>query len=208
MSSIGSDPDEYTPGNQPDGSYYNLYPTSPEPGLFGGQYADMQANSPPTGMTGVGAAALGLNPDISGDDTGLPPSVTVAPNLPQQADPSSGGSITYKNTAAPPSDPVDYMLNCMTQYYGGPIRVSSTSDSHGPNDVHSQGLAADVTGDDPKSLMQAGANCGAAYQQDEYTHPSPNATGPHVHLQLRPGRSGATGPYYPLPNLTPWPTDQ
>ena len=40
MSSTGSDPDEYTPGNQADGSYYNLFPESSQPGLIGGQYAD------------------------------------------------------------------------------------------------------------------------------------------------------------------------
>ena len=37
MSGIGSDPDEYAPGNQPDGVFYNLFPESPQPGLLGGQ---------------------------------------------------------------------------------------------------------------------------------------------------------------------------
>jgi len=51
MSSAGSDPDaknigEQAPGNQPDGSYYNLFPESSQPGLFGGQYADMMAMRP------------------------------------------------------------------------------------------------------------------------------------------------------------------
>ena len=86
MSEVGSDPNDQTPGNQPDGSYYNLFPDSSQPGLLGGQYATMMANTSPTGMAGVNAAALGVNPDISGDGTGLPPSVTVASNLPQLTD--------------------------------------------------------------------------------------------------------------------------
>jgi hypothetical protein len=89
MSEIGSDPDDLNigsgaPGNQPDDSFTNLYPASPQPGLIGGQFASQQASAP-MGMAGVDAAALGVNPDISGDGTGLPPSLTVAPNLPQLA---------------------------------------------------------------------------------------------------------------------------
>ena len=89
MSSIGSDPDEYAPGNQLDGSYYNLFPDSSQPGLLGGQYADMQASASPIGTTGLDAAALGISPDFSSGGTGLPPSVTVAPNLPQHTNPVS-----------------------------------------------------------------------------------------------------------------------
>jgi hypothetical protein len=83
MSSVGNDPDEYTPGNQADGSYYNLFPESPRPGLIGGQYADMQAGSPAHSGMGNGPGV-----DMGGDGTGLPPSVTIAPDLPQQAGPN------------------------------------------------------------------------------------------------------------------------
>jgi hypothetical protein len=148
--------------------------------------------------------------------TGLPPSVTATANLPTHTDPfaslqqvlnwdasgsssGSGGSFTVKPGIPAPSDAVDYMLNCMTQFYPGQMTVSSTSegfkDHADPTNLHYQGLAADVKGNDPEGLMQAGASCGASYQQYE----------PHVHLQLRPGRNGAVGPYYPIPNLTPWP---
>jgi hypothetical protein len=46
-------------------------------------------------MTGVDAAALGVNPDISGDGTGLPPSVY----LPQNPDLSSRDSADLDNMA-------------------------------------------------------------------------------------------------------------
>ena len=77
MSGPGGDPDEYTPGDQPDGSYYNPFPNSAQPGLLGAQYAQMMANTP--GLTGLDKATLGINPDVSSDGTGLPPSVTIAP---------------------------------------------------------------------------------------------------------------------------------
>jgi len=95
MSSIGSEPDDQAPGNQPDGSFYNLFPDSSQPGLLGGQYATMMASAPPTGMAGVDAAAMGENPDVSYDGTGLPPSVTLAPNLPQQGTLDSSSSPNW-----------------------------------------------------------------------------------------------------------------
>ena len=95
MSEIGGDPDQYAPGNQPDGSYYNPFP-SPQPGLFGGMYADAQPNAP-AGMSNVDAAALGL------DDTGLPFSV-MAPDLPQSPGASSDDSA---GSSTPPPDPAN-----------------------------------------------------------------------------------------------------
>lgn len=195
MSDAGSDPRD-----RPDGSFYNPFPGNSPPGLIGGQFASQQANSPGA----MDWANLGASANLSGDGAGLPPPLT----LPQLSDPSSSFSLTYQPGVDPPSDAVGNMLSCMAQYYGSQITVTSTSEPSAahplPSDPHNQKLAADVKGDDPEKLMQAGANCGAVYQQNEYTHPSPNSTGAHVHLQLRPGRNGAAGPYYPLPNLTPW----
>ena len=105
MSDIGSDPDEYAPGNQPDGSYYNPFPDSSQPGLFGGQFANLQVNAPATGLTSVEAAALGL------DQTGLPASITVAPNLPQQVDPGAVGSRSNIPASFNPYDWAHDVLN-------------------------------------------------------------------------------------------------
>jgi hypothetical protein len=97
MSGTGGDPEEAS-GNHADGSYYNLFPESSQPGLFGGQYAEMMANAP-LGVTAMDAAALGLNPDIGGDGTGLPPSVTITPNLPQLSDALPVGNYQTPNAA-------------------------------------------------------------------------------------------------------------
>jgi hypothetical protein len=78
MSSAGDDPNDQT-----DGSYYDPFPAGRPPGLIGGQFADMMANAPPAGMTGLDAAALGVNPDFSSDGAGLPPLVVMESYLPQ-----------------------------------------------------------------------------------------------------------------------------
>ncbi|MBS0193733.1 MAG: RHS repeat-associated core domain-containing protein, partial [Proteobacteria bacterium] len=111
-----------------------------------------------------------------------------------------GPVITYKAGIPPPSAAVSKMLTCTANCTGSNLRVTETSGSHKPTDPHSRGLAADVTTKDPTKVMQCAANCGAKYQQNEYSHRSPNATGGHVHLQLVPGRGGATGPYFPSGN--------
>lgn len=46
---------------------------------------------------------------------------------------------------------------------------------------------------DPSAVLQAAADNGAGYAQDEKLHPSPNSTAPHIHLQLPPGKNGGRG---------------
>jgi RHS repeat-associated protein len=129
------------------------------------------------------------------DEQPAPPSPPSSTTTTQQ---KSG--LIYKHGVPPGSPAVHKMLVCTAKCMGQTIRVTSTSEStpvHGPTDVHTRGLAADVTTSEPKVLMQCAANCGAVFQLNEYAHPSQNATGGHVHVQLTPGRHGATGPYYP-----------
>ena len=101
------------------------------------------------------------------------------------------------------------LLGCLVNTYPGLISaISSTHepvDSHAPTDPHMQFQGADVKTAYPQQVMQAGADCGAIYQQDEYAHPSAKSNGTHVHLQTRTGRNGATGPFFaPIVRLQPW----
>lgn len=112
---------------------------------------------------------------------------------------STPGTLTFKAGVPPPTPNVESMLQCTADCTGGNLRVTSTSDSHKPTDVHTRGVAADVSTPDPKKVMMCSAQCGSLYQQNEYTNPSKNATGPHVHLQLVPGRNGSIGPYRMTP---------
>ena len=108
-----------------------------------------------------------------------------------------GGNVHFKADVPQPSQRVGDMLICIARCTGHDLRVTATSNDHKLPDPHARKLAADVTTNEPEKVMQCAANCGARYQQNEYRHPSPNATGGHVHLQLVPGRGGATGPYFP-----------
>jgi hypothetical protein len=87
MGSTGGDPND-----QPDGSWYNLFPDSSQPGLIGGQFASQQAAD-----GGMDWANPGPGSDNSGDGTGLPPSLSVAPYLPRQG----GGGNTSEGSITP-----------------------------------------------------------------------------------------------------------
>lgn len=43
------------------------------------------------------------------------------------------------------------------------------------------------------AVLNAAKCCGAQYAQDEKKHPSANATAPHIHVQLVPGKRGGHG---------------
>ena len=108
MSGIGNDPDDRTPGNQPDGSFYKPFSNSPQPGLLGGEFASQQANASADGGMNW---ATGPATDVSGDGIGLPPSVTIVPNLPQRAVPSAAGGGSNMPASFNPYDWVHDVLN-------------------------------------------------------------------------------------------------
>ncbi|HVZ27082.1 MAG TPA: hypothetical protein VG798_00365 [Rhizomicrobium sp.] len=112
-----------------------------------------------------------------------------------------GPSITAKDGVPSPGPNIHALLACIAASTGAPFRVTSTSDGHSAGDPHTQDQAVGGTAApmDRAALMQAAANCGAAYQQDEYVHPFKDSKGGHLHFQTRPGRGGATGPYFPEP---------
>lgn len=114
--------------------------------------------------------------------------------------------IPLKPGVPAPSAALTEMLQCIQSQCPDIIdRITPTTDSHPITDPHGRNLAVDVTTKSPEQVMQCAANCGAAYQQNEYDHPSPHATAPHVHLQLVPGRGGAVGPYFAPPRPKPRP---
>ena len=112
-----------------------------------------------------------------------------------------GPSITAKDGVPLPGPNIHALLACIAGGAGAPFRVTSTTNDHPAGDPHTQDQAVDGTAApmDRAALMQAAANCGAVYQQDEYAHPSKGSTGGHLHFQTRPGRGGATGPYFAIP---------
>jgi RHS repeat-associated protein len=104
------------------------------------------------------------------------------------------GKYTLKPGVPPPSAAVAALLDCIEALSGVPLVVTSTSDSHSATDPHTRGLAADIRyPSDPAAVLNAASCCGAQYAQDEKKHPSANATAPHIHVQLVPGKRGGHG---------------
>lgn len=112
------------------------------------------------------------------------------------------GRFTVKPGVPYPSLQIQALLECIEFKTLLPLQVTSTTDSHDPEDPRSRGLAVDLHYDNPMatdSILCAAAGCGAGFAQDEAKNPSPNATGPHIHLQIPPGRNGGRGDL-PIPN--------
>ena len=137
---------------------------------------------------------------------GGPPVTPPAAGTPP---PSRGFSSIFNADAPLPQGQAGELLQCMeTRCPAGTIgRVSSTSEKHEPGDPHSDNQAIDIKTGKRRQAMICGANCGAKFQLDEYARPSAKSNGPHIHLQTRAGRGGATGPYYPPPIPLPRPED-
>jgi RHS repeat-associated protein len=137
-----------------------------------------------------------------------PPPAPPPPPLPTPA------PLTYKKEVPSPSaeSKLGKLLNCTNKCMAPqPLTVNSTSESipghpeiHGPDTPHGKGEAADLkTGaTNAREGMMCAGYCGAGYGQNEYAHPSPHATGPHVHIQTGPGRGGSRGdlPSQPTPS--------
>jgi RHS repeat-associated protein len=112
------------------------------------------------------------------------------------------GRFRVKPGVPYPSLQIQALLDCIEFRTLLPLLVTSTTDSHDPKDPHSKGLAVDLHYDNPmatQSILCAASRCGAGFAQDEATNPSPKATGPHIHLQIPPGKNGGRGDL-PTPN--------
>ncbi|HUZ47103.1 MAG TPA: RHS repeat-associated core domain-containing protein [Terriglobia bacterium] len=113
-------------------------------------------------------------------------------------------TLHYKKGVSPASGALKGMLGCAQSCVGSPLTVTSTTDvvrrngrivAHGSNTPHGRGEAADVRANrgNAGKILSCGAVCGAKFGLNEVTHPSAHATGPHVHLQITPGRNGGRG---------------
>ena len=99
-----------------------------------------------------------------------------------------------------PSPEIDALLNCIESRTGLKLTVTSTSTVskvHPSGTPHARGVAVDLRyppnpADAAKILYAAGA-CGAGFALDEAQHPSAHATGPHIHIQIPPGKRGGRG---------------
>lgn len=71
---------------------------------------------------------------------------------------------------------------------------ATTNGNHLEGSAHYQGQAVDLKyPKNPKNVLKSAAKSGAKFGLDEKAHPSSKSTGPHIHLQLRPGRGGSRG---------------
>ncbi len=96
----------------------------------------------------------------------------------------------------PAAGPILPVLQCMQSC--SQFVISSTSENtpvHPAGTPHRQNLAADleVRPGRERATLQCAANCGAHFGLNERAHPSAHATGPHVHVQVTPGRNGGRG---------------
>jgi RHS repeat-associated protein len=98
-----------------------------------------------------------------------------------------------------PSPQMHNLLTCIERLLGISFTVTSTyrPSAAGP---HGFGQAADIRYRGPGSssfsssdFMCFAARCGAGFGLDEFQNPSPGATGPHIHIQIPPGKNGSRG---------------
>jgi hypothetical protein len=106
------------------------------------------------------------------------------------------GYFGYRNPKIPPAkDKLLTLLNCIEAKYGATFTVNATTNGHVATSPHGRGEAADIQYNlsNPDKFLCATSLCGAGMAIDEAKHPSANSTGPHIHLQLGPGKDGWTG---------------
>jgi RHS repeat-associated protein len=128
------------------------------------------------------------------------------PSTPQPA------PMTYKAGVPRPASDSDLgkMLACTnTCVAPAPMPVTSTSEAvpghpeiHQPDSPHGRGEAADVAPgkDEAHATLMCAATCGSGFAQNEYSNPSPHATGPHIHLQTTEGKNGSSGDLPDIPD--------
>jgi len=102
---------------------------------------------------------------------------------------------TTKNVPTPLPEGVDNMLRKMALNLDEKLTVTATTNGvHTEGSAHYDGQAVDLRyPNKPKAVLKAAAESGAKFGLDEKKHPSAKSSGPHIHLQLRPGRGGARG---------------
>jgi RHS repeat-associated protein len=108
-----------------------------------------------------------------------------------------GLQVNYCCGALPANPPIARILECLTTCLHHPIMVTSThepSPQHPPGEPHRRGEAADLRyPSDPNKTLCCAAECGAGFGVDEKKHPSARSSGPHIHVQVGPGRRGGRG---------------
>ncbi len=120
--------------------------------------------------------------------------------------PASNNGVTYlPGVPRPVPVPLAALLGCMQNELNripgsSPlIIVSTTNGHHNVGSAHYSGQAADIRYNDNGSQgarrLQAAADCGAQFGQDEGTRPKGQKVwgGPHYHVQLVPGNNGSRG---------------
>jgi RHS repeat-associated protein len=151
-------------------------------------------------MNAIVTAIVGpVPPPPAPASTPAPPGPQLSPNLKDNV------------PAPPPGSPAGKMLQCTQSCLPVQITVSSTNEPyvvngtnvHAPPDPHGTNQALDAQlpsagGNKPSpsllnSYLQCSAHCGAQNAINEYSKPSANANGGHVHTQTRPGPGGSRG---------------
>jgi YD repeat-containing protein len=105
----------------------------------------------------------------------------------------TAGEIIYKDGVPPATGELLNKLICVAECLGTSIFVTATSNDHPPNDPHTRGVAADLRYRLPDQTLCCAGKCGFGSGKDEKKHPSKNATGPHIHLQIPRGPNGGRG---------------
>jgi RHS repeat-associated protein len=131
--------------------------------------------------------------DYDGGDSNL--YMYVANNPTRYSDPH--GLYIVLPGVPVPSSIIDALLKCIEAKTGGPLIVTSTSrisKQHPAGTPHARGVAVDIRYPaDPNKVLCAAASCGAGFALDEKKHPSANSDGPHIHIQIPPGKRGGSG---------------
>jgi RHS repeat-associated protein len=120
---------------------------------------------------------------------------TNQPNLEKQ-----NVEIDYKKGVPNAQGELKQLVGCIGSCMGENLLVTSTSEhvsgTHGPNTPHGRGEAADFRANSVKKadhMVQCADQCGAGAALNEVRHPSAKASGPHVHVQTKPGKGGWRG---------------